>query len=53
VENGIATLARISALELTPSVYQITIEVRSPASIPLENSRPVTFITRAYAEPAP
>lgn len=54
IENGISTLAKISAQPITPTLYQLTVEVRSPASIPLENSRPVSFTTRAFAAtPAP
>lgn len=51
IENGIATLARMSATEVTPTLYQVTVEVRLPASLPLESSQPVKFTTLVYTPP--
>jgi type II secretory pathway pseudopilin PulG len=51
IDNGIATLARMSAEEITPSLYQVTVEVRLPASLPLEAARPVTFTTLVFTPP--
>jgi hypothetical protein len=51
IENGIATLARISAEEITPNLYMVTVEVRLPASVPLESSEPATFTTLVYTPP--
>ena len=52
IDNGIATLARMSAEEVTPNLYQVTVEVRLPASLPLAASRPVAFTTLVYTPPA-
>jgi type II secretory pathway pseudopilin PulG len=60
VNNGIDTLARITATNVpgTPGLYQILVEVRSPANVPLVNSNtspprtntpPVTFTTLYYS----
>jgi len=51
IDNGIATLARMSAEEVTPNLYQVTVEVRLPASLPLDASRPVAFTTLVYTPP--
>jgi len=49
VQNGIQTLARLSATNFPTSwstnLYKVTCEVRTPASLPLENSRPAIFST--------
>jgi len=49
VQNGIQTLARLSATNFPTSwstnLYKVTCEVRTPASLPLENSRPAVFST--------
>jgi len=49
VQNGIQTLARLSATNLpatwSTNLYKVTCEVRTPASLPLENSRPTVFST--------
>jgi len=52
VANAIDTLARIEATTngVPPGLAQITIQVRGPASIPLANSRPVTFSTLLPAQ---
>jgi type II secretory pathway pseudopilin PulG len=57
VRNGIATLAKISAQPIppptgtSPTLYQIKVEVRSPASLPLQFSRPASFTTEVYSPP--
>jgi len=43
--NAIDTLARIGATKVSQGLYQITVQVRSPASAPLANSRVSTFTT--------
>ena len=45
--NDINTMARLSASNVpgTANLYQITVEIRSPATLPLTNTRPVTFTT--------
>jgi len=48
VENGIAALARMSAQQISSDLFQVTVEVRLPASLPLTASRPVTFSTLVY-----
>ncbi len=47
VSNEITTLARLSATNVAgfTNLYQITVEVRSPPTLPLKNTRPVTFTT--------
>ena len=61
VANGIDTLARIIATNVpgTPGLYQIAVEVRSPANVPLvssntspprTNTPPVTFTTLYYSQ---
>ncbi len=49
VANGIDTLARLSATNVGPNLYQVTVEVRAPASVPLANTRPSTFSTLVYS----
>jgi type II secretory pathway pseudopilin PulG len=56
VANGIDTLARISATNIpgSPGLYQVWVEVRSPANVPLltgtrTNTPPVTFTTLYYS----
>jgi type II secretory pathway pseudopilin PulG len=59
VNNSIDTLARISATNVagSPGLYQVTVQVRSPASVPLvnptntarTNTPPVTFTTLFYS----
>jgi type II secretory pathway pseudopilin PulG len=50
IENGIATLAKMSAEQVAgmPNLYQVKVEVRLPASLPLEASQPVTFTTLVH-----
>lgn len=40
-------MARLSATNVPgwPNLYQITVQVRAPVSLPLTNTKPVTFIT--------
>lgn len=49
VSNAIDTLARLSATNLGSGLYRVLVEVRSPASLPLTNTRPVTFSTMVYS----
>ena len=44
-DNAIATLARLSATIVSSNLYAVTVEVRSPASLPLTNSTPTVFTT--------
>jgi type II secretory pathway pseudopilin PulG len=48
--NDIQTLARLNKAEqVAPNLYKLTIEVRSPASLPLENTKPISFVTYRYS----
>jgi prepilin-type N-terminal cleavage/methylation domain-containing protein len=49
--NLIQTLARLSAVPVdsVDGLYQVSCEVRSPASLPLVNSKPTVFTTYFYA----
>jgi type II secretory pathway pseudopilin PulG len=47
-DNDIQTLARLKAYEAGPNLYRVTCEVRSPASLPLVNSKPAIFQTYVY-----
>jgi hypothetical protein len=51
VTNGIETLARLSASNVIGNIYDVVVEVRSPASIPLNptNRPPVRFSTLVYS----
>lgn len=51
VANAIDTLARLSATNIPgyPGLYQVRVQVRAPASIPLSNSRPAEFSTLIYS----
>jgi hypothetical protein len=49
VKNGIDILARVSARLITNGLYQVIVEVRSPANVPLTNTRPVTLSTLHYS----
>lgn len=51
--NAIDTLARLTATRITNGLYNVTVEVRAPASIPLANSRPSTFSTLVYSPGSP
>jgi len=53
--NDIETMARLRADEVegTPDLYRVTVEVRSPASVPEEFTKSVTFITLVYSPPVP
>jgi|GEM_PF-3339545 len=51
--NAIDTIARLSATRLTNKLYNVTVEVRAPASIPLASSRPSTFSTLVYSPGSP
>ena len=48
-ENGTETLARLSATDLGNSLYQVIVEVRTPASIARTNSRSSVFSTLVYS----
>lgn len=47
--NAIDTLARLTATNLGNGLYQVTVEVRAPASVPLANTRPATFSTLVHS----
>ena len=49
--NDIDTLARLRAEPVPdrPSLYRVIMEIRSPATIPAANTKPVTFVTYGYA----
>lgn len=51
VANAIDTLARLSVTNMPGyrGLYQVRVEVRSPASIPLANTRPAVFSTLVYS----
>lgn len=52
IANGITALAKLTATNATsfgPGMYRVTVEVRAPASMPLTNSRPMTFSTLVYS----
>lgn len=50
VANNITTLAKISATNLpNTKLYKVDVQIREPASIPLTNSRPITFSTLVYS----
>lgn len=51
VANAIDTLARLSAVTVPgqPGLYQVRVEVRAPASVPLANTRPASFSTLIYS----
>jgi type II secretory pathway pseudopilin PulG len=56
VANGIDTLARMTATNISgvPGLYRVTVQVRSPASVPLmtgarTNTLPVTFTSLFYS----
>ncbi len=44
-DNAISTLARLSATNVGANLYAVTVEVRSPASLPSTNSTPTVFTT--------
>lgn len=47
--NAIDTLARLTAKQVTPGIYNVSVEVRAPAAIPLANTRPSSFSTLVYS----
>ncbi len=53
--NDIETMARLRAepVDGTPDLYRIIVEVRSPASVALEFTKPVSFTTLVYSPPVP
>ena len=50
-DNDIQTIALLSATNLPgmTNLYEVSVKVRSPASIPLTNSKPVEFRTIIYS----
>lgn len=48
-KNEIFTLAKLSARRVTNNLYQVTVEVRAPAGVPLERSQRMVFTTYHYA----
>jgi len=53
--NDIETMARLRAEPVAdrPDLYRVTVEVRSPASVPLEFTKPVSFTTLVYSPTVP
>jgi len=51
VANSIDTLARLTARAVPGSLglYQLMVEVRAPANVPLTNTRPISFTTLFYS----
>lgn len=49
VDNGIDVLARVSAKLITNNLYQVTVEVRSPANQPLRTNSVVSMSTMHYS----
>ncbi len=49
VNNAILTLAKLSAKKITDNLYQVTVEVRAPATVPLARSQPMVFTTYHHA----
>jgi hypothetical protein len=49
-QNDINTLARLSATAVpgTKNLYQVNVDIRSPASLPLANTKPANFSTFVY-----
>lgn len=47
--NEIFTLAKLHAQKITNNLYQVTVEVRAPASVPRVRSQPIVFTTYHYA----
>lgn len=48
--NDIQTMARLRAVPAgSPGLYRVTVEVRSPATIPLRYTRPLTLSTLVYS----
>lgn len=48
--NNINTLARLSATAVpgTKNLYQVNVDIRSPATLPLANTKPANFSTFVY-----
>jgi len=49
-KNDINTLARLSATAVpgTKNLYQVNVDIRSPATLPLANTKPANFSTFIY-----
>ena len=49
-QNDINTLARLSATAVpgAKNLYQVNVDIRSPASLPLANTKPANFSTFVY-----
>ena len=52
-QNAISTLARLTATRVTRGLYNVTVEVRAPASLPLSNNSPAVFSTLVYSPGSP
>lgn len=50
-DNDIQTLAYLHATNVSPGLYQVTCEVRSPAILELSNTKSVVFTTLVYSQP--
>lgn len=48
-QNEILTLAKLSAQKITNNLYEVKVEVRAPATAPLNNTKPMVFTTLHYA----
>jgi len=51
IKNDIQTLARVSAKPVvgTSNLYEVLCEIRTPATLPLDKSKPSIFVAYAYA----
>ncbi len=47
--TSVTTLARLSSSSAGANLRRVTVEVRSPATLPLKASRPTTFSTLVYS----
>jgi type II secretory pathway pseudopilin PulG len=47
--NNISSWAKLEGERISPNLYRLTVEVRTPASAPLERSQVVSFSTLHYA----
>lgn len=51
--NAIDTLARLKATKITSGLYNVTVDVRSPASLPATNNSRSSFSTLVYSPGSP
>lgn len=52
LKNEVVALARVQAKQVAskPGLYLITVEVRSPAGVPLSKTKPLTFSSYQYSK---